>query len=58
MSSLQENIAAKFLESLAAIKEVDERNVERLRELLASGGKLKAEDFVKIFTTPADGEVK
>jgi hypothetical protein len=58
MSTLQESIAQKFLKSLADIKEVDEHAIEQLRALLASGGKLKADDFVKIFTAPAEGEVK
>lgn len=58
MATLQDSIAEKFLKSLANVKELDEHAVEQLRTLLASGGKSKADDFAKIFTTPADGEVK
>ena len=58
MYNLQTSIAEKFLQSLSESKEVDADAIEHLRALLADGNKPKADDFVKIFTTPADEEVK
>ncbi|MCC7252381.1 hypothetical protein [Hyphomicrobium sp.] len=58
MSQLEKRIAEKFLKSLADDKAVDAAAIEKLRALLANSSKPKADDFVKIFTTPADGEVK
>jgi hypothetical protein len=51
MGTLQETIAQKFLEELAANQSLDEAKVASLRKLLESGAKLKADDFVKVFTT-------
>lgn len=58
MSTLQDSIAEKFLQSLGDSKRVEPHVVEQLRALLVAGGKPKADDFVKIFTAPAEGEVK
>ena len=58
MPTLQDNIAEKFLKALGESKQIEPHAIEQLRTLLAAGGKLKADDFVKIFTAPADGEVK
>ena len=37
---------------------MDAEKIEQLRSLLADGKKLKAEDFVKIFSLPAGGDLK
>jgi hypothetical protein len=58
MATLQQIIAGKFLAKLAEGDEVDAEKIEQLRKLLEGGKKAKAEDFVKIFTAPAGGDVK
>jgi hypothetical protein len=58
MTTLQQKIAEKFLAKLAAGKDVDADKIDQLRTLLANSKKPKAEDFVKIFTLPAGGDVK
>lgn len=58
MSSLQQQIAEKFLKSLAESQEVDAARIEQLRLLMMRGKKPKADEFVRIFTAPAGGEVK
>ena len=58
MPTLQQNIVKKFLEALAEGKGVDLDKIEQIRRLLANGKKPKADDFVKIFSTPVGGEVK
>lgn len=58
MATLQQQIAEKFLAKLAESKDVDTQKIEQLRKLLADSRKLKADDFVKIFSIPAGGDVK
>lgn len=58
MSQLEKRIADKFLKSLADDKAVNSAAIDQLRALLASSSKPKADELVKIFTSPADGEVK
>ncbi|MER9095520.1 hypothetical protein NKI34_31745 [Mesorhizobium sp. M0700] len=58
MVTLYQNIASKFLAALAEDQKVDSDKIEQIRKLLANGKKLKAEDFVKIFSAPAGGDVK
>jgi hypothetical protein len=50
MTSLKQTIVEKFLADLAAQPAVDAGKVEALRKLLADNPKVKADDFVKIFT--------
>ena len=57
MSTLQQQITEKFLASLAAEKSVTPEMLDALKELLASGKKIKADDIVAIFTTPSGGTV-
>jgi len=45
MATLQQKIAEKFLAKLAESKDADTK-------------KLKADDFVKVFSAPAGGDVK
>jgi hypothetical protein len=58
MATLQRKIAEKFLVKLADSKDVDAAKIEQLRSLLADGKKPKAEDFVRIFSLPAGGDLK
>ena len=58
MPTLQQQIAEKFLATLADSKDVDAEKIEKLRTLLADSKKPKADDFVKIFTIPAGGDLK
>jgi hypothetical protein len=58
MPTLQQDIAEKFLATLAEGKEVDPEKIELIRKLLADGKRPKADDLVKIFSTPVGGDVK
>lgn len=58
MPTLQQQIVEKFLARLAETTEVDAEKIARLRALLADGKKIKAEDFVKVFSLPAGGDLK
>ena len=58
MVTLQQQIAEKFLSKLAESKEVDTEKIDQLRTLLADNKKVKAEDFLKIFSLPAGGDLK
>ncbi len=58
MAILQQQIAEKFLARLAGAKALDALAIEQLRTLLADGKKVRADDLVKVFTSPAGGEVK
>ncbi len=50
MTSLKHIIVEKFLANLTAQNSLDESKIEALRKLLAETPKVKADDFVKIFT--------
>jgi hypothetical protein len=58
MATLQQQIAEKFLGKLAESKDVGPEKVAQLRDLLAAGKKLKADDLVKVFSLPAGGDLK
>jgi hypothetical protein len=58
MATLQQQLAEKFLLRLAESKEVSTEKIKRLRIALAADKKLKAEDYVKIFSEPDHGDVK
>jgi hypothetical protein len=58
VGTLQQKIAGKFIEALSAAKNLDEDKIEQLRQLLADNKKPKSDDFLKIFTAPAGGDVK
>ena len=58
MPTLQQQIAEKFLAKLAKSKDVDAAKIDLLRNVLADSKKLKADEFVKIFTLPAGGDLK
>ncbi|GAA5665612.1 MULTISPECIES: hypothetical protein [Alphaproteobacteria] len=58
MVTLQQDIAKKFISALEEGKELDSDKVEEIRKLLSDDKKIKADDFVKIFSTPVGGDVK
>jgi hypothetical protein len=58
MSTLQQQIAEKFLAKLAESKEVHSETVDLLRTLLAAGKKPKADEIVKVFQHPGGGDIK
>jgi hypothetical protein len=57
MTTLQQQIADKFLAALAKDKNFDAPKLEALRRLLGDSKKPKADDLVRIFSTPAGDEV-
>jgi hypothetical protein len=58
MGTLQEKIADKFIATLREEKALDDNKLEQLEKLLANRKKPKSDDFIKVFTTPAGGDVK
>ena len=58
MATLQQQIAEKFLAKLAESTQLDADKIAQLKALLADTKKLKADEFVKIFSLPAGGDVK
>jgi hypothetical protein len=58
LPTIQQAIGEKFLAKLAEGKEVDARQIEQLRALLIDNKKLRPDDFIKIFTIPAGGDLK
>ena len=58
MATLQQVIAERFLAKLAEAKEIDADKLAQLKALLAAEKKPKVDDFVKLFSMPAGGDVK
>ena len=58
MATIQQQIADKFLAKLSESKVVDAEKIKQLRNLLAANKKPKADDFVRIFSMPAGGDLK
>jgi hypothetical protein len=58
MGTLQQQIASKFLERLAASKRIDASKLEQLRKLLTDSKRPKADDLVKVFSLPVGGDVE
>lgn len=58
MANLQQQIAEKFLAALAESGDVGAEKIDQLRQLLARGKKPKADEFIRVFTAPAGGEIK
>ncbi len=58
MPTLQQQIADAFLTRLAASKDLGPTMLERLRQLMASGKKPKADDFIKVFSAPPTSDLK
>ena len=57
MPTLQQQISEKFLARLVDTQKVDPAKVDQLRTLLASSKKVKAEDFLKVFSLPDGGDL-
>jgi hypothetical protein len=57
MATLRQIISQKTLAKLAASKEIDAATFERLRALLTDPRKPKPDDFVRIFSQPAGGDL-
>ena len=55
---IPEQIGERFLAKLAESKEFDAEKIDQLRTLLANGKKPKPDEFVKIFSRPAGGDLK
>jgi hypothetical protein len=58
MPTLQQQVAEKFLTKLAEAGTLEPERIEQFRGLLASGKKVKAEELVKLFSSPAGGDIK
>ncbi len=58
MSTLQQQVAQKFLAKLAEAGILEPERIDQFRVLLASGKKLKAEELVKLYSAPAGGDIK
>lgn len=58
MTTLQLKIAETFLAKLAEAKEIDAAKLAQIKALLAADKKPKVDDFVKVFSLPAGGDVK
>ncbi|MCH8047337.1 MAG: hypothetical protein IID44_26860 [Planctomycetes bacterium] len=57
MVTLPQLIAEKFLAKLSESADIDAKMIETLRSLLAAKGKPKADDFVKVFSPPAEEDL-
>jgi hypothetical protein len=57
MPTLQQKIAQRFVETLAQSEDANPEQIKQLRELLSDPKKLKADNFVKLFSQPAGGDV-
>lgn len=58
MAKLQQTITEKFLATLEESKALDTATLDKLRDLLAQSKKPKADDFVKIFSASATGDIE
>ena len=58
MSTLQQQIAAKFLARPAESKHIDAPQIRQLEKLLTDSKRPKADDFVKIFSLCTGGGIK
>ena len=54
MATLQQKIIDEFLAKMAKSKDIDSAKIEALRTLLVGNKKPKVEDFVRIFSIPAN----
>jgi hypothetical protein len=58
MTTLHQQIAEKFLAKLKGSKDVDAEKIEQLRQLLADNKKIKADEFVRVFSQSGGGDIK
>jgi hypothetical protein len=52
MATIQQKIRETFLARLTEDGAVDTNTIERLRQLMGEGKKLKADDLVNLFSSP------
>ena len=57
MATLQHRIAQKFLAKLAEADVLDAAKIQKLRLLLTGTKRVKADDLVKLFSQPAEGDI-
>lgn len=57
MPTLQAIIAEKFFVKLRETMDVDEAKIAQLQALFAAGKKIKADDLVKILSSPAGSDI-
>lgn len=57
MTSLQESVTKKFLETLVSDETFDQSKTPKLEAILKAGGKIKADELTAIFDLPEGGEV-
>lgn len=58
MPTLQKLIADKFLTKLEKSPDLDAEKIAQLKQLLESDKKSEGDDFVKIFSQPAGGDLQ
>lgn len=58
MSTLQQQVAEKFLTRLSEAGTLDAQRLEQVRALLAGTRKPKADEFVKLFSQPVGDDIK
>jgi hypothetical protein len=58
MQKIQEQISNEFLTRLKGSQDFSDEMIEKLRELLVKGEKLKAEEIEKIFSDEENGALK
>ena len=58
MATLHQKIAEKFLAKLSYTKAVDSGKIVKLRAVLADNKRLKADEFVKIFSESEGCDIK
>jgi hypothetical protein len=57
MATLYKQISDKFLSQLSGSKEVNAKQIDRLRSLFADSKKLKVDDLVDVFTKSDANEI-
>jgi hypothetical protein len=57
VATLQDDIADRFLRKLSESKHFDAERLAQLKQLLAKGEKLKADDLVKLLSLPAGSDL-
>ena len=58
MPTLQQQIVEKFLASLADSGEWDAKRLSELRDLMSAEKAPKADDFMRVFSMPAGGDLE
>ena len=57
MPTLQGTIAAKYFAALRKSKNIEEAQIVQLELLLSTGKKIKADELVKILSSPAGSDL-